>query len=1186
MKRLGYFFLLIIVFFSVFTIPSFADVEIGDKLPTKEDFDAKWNKIDSNIALTTETKGLAKTYYMSALSTLKDINDLNNLSKGFQDKLSTIDATIEKAKKVIDKPEVVFEETSETMSLDLEGASTLLKQVTASYIEDQRMLEQIKQSIDQRNARLEQINVRQGTISANRTKLLQSTINATSTDDVSDLNNKLMKIQLNRIDVEDKKLDLERQYLNKLADLLPLQQEDYARRVVYEKDKKDYLDGKVMYLQRQAAMDNLKRTTEQHKVIEQEFPDLKDQLAINEQILSDQTGDETPHQLVRYYQAKIVELKTLLKNIKQHEELIQRRIDVAGLDKEVGVHILEQLRNFPEPRELLNGQEKAKDDLFKIQRNQLRNNDLSSELADFQKLTNTIYQDVNTTYPKAAVIAVIKDILNERRDALAFVHEENYTLLQELIQINYLYDQVLTTIRQIRIKCSERLLWIQSYTPISAKTLKAAFQGFKQIYSVKEIKSCVKATYKYFIDNVQIGLVLIGLILFLTYMLLIMNRRMLSYLHSGKDSPRQMIKSMTMSLIYSLIIPFTYVIIMHVTANMFEAISKDGDILTIQLSWGFRIATSATWIWLLLLYLCRPNGPAFYFGWNNKLCSRIYRWSKRQFWIVLGIMLFFGSFLSAMELLMQMHELPLFHNQEAIEYNRLSYCILSIVLSLYYIKLFNPYYGLFGILNLAPNQTVESVKEKSGSKLFRLRCLQFIIVIMTLGIGLLISYGYELAGVCLYSLVTYGTIIFTLAAIVDSFMSVFLQQSKQHVINRIITRFRKFGKYVMSDSVFGMTVAGIELTGEEHAREVAEKEKKDLESAETLFVRIARTTRIVVWGVAVIILANAILRLAPAMDKIGNIELWRVKADTGEMITSSSSQAVTMENALDISQDTPAITSASNGTTNAMEAEALKKVKNVKIVTVYSLITAIVFLIACLYIARHVSDIIELVLSAFPITESARYGIKTMTSYCVAIVGFTLCLANLGVTWNNVQWIIAAASVGLGFGLKEIFANIVSGILILIERPIRVGDLVTVGNVTGNVLRISLRATIVRDFDYRELIVPNRQIIMNEIVNSSLTTPVMRGTIELSYHRYLEDPEKIMAELLETIYSVNGVLKEPAATVTIDHMDTKWVTTYHFVIYFYYNSSTHSILKMKTEFYDLANARFRECLTADGEAEN
>ena len=112
--------------------------------------------------------------------------------------------------------------------------------------------------------------------------------------------------------------------------------------------------------------------------------------------------------------------------------------------------------------------------------------------------------------------------------------------------------------------------------------------------------------------------------------------------------------------------------------------------------------------------------------------------------------------------------------------------------------------------------------------------------------------------------------------------------------------------------------------------------------------------------------------------------------------------------------------------------------------------------------------------------------------YAIAVVGIVLASNILGVSWSKVQWLVAALGVGLGFGLQEIVANFVSGLIVLGERPIRIGDVVTVGDVTGTVTRIRARATTVVDFDNKEVMIPNKAFITERVINWTLSNQTTR----------------------------------------------------------------------------------------------
>jgi potassium efflux system protein len=120
----------------------------------------------------------------------------------------------------------------------------------------------------------------------------------------------------------------------------------------------------------------------------------------------------------------------------------------------------------------------------------------------------------------------------------------------------------------------------------------------------------------------------------------------------------------------------------------------------------------------------------------------------------------------------------------------------------------------------------------------------------------------------------------------------------------------------------------------------------------------------------------------------------------------------------------------------------------------------------------------------------------------------------LGISWGRVQWLVAALSVGIGFGFQEIVANFISGLIILFERPVRVGDVVTIGDTTGTVTKIRIRATTVRNWDHQELLVPNKQFITGQLLNWTLSDALNRIVIRLGvdYNADVRLALRLMAE--------------------------------------------------------------------------
>ncbi|MCK6483478.1 MAG: mechanosensitive ion channel [Phycisphaerae bacterium] len=168
-------------------------------------------------------------------------------------------------------------------------------------------------------------------------------------------------------------------------------------------------------------------------------------------------------------------------------------------------------------------------------------------------------------------------------------------------------------------------------------------------------------------------------------------------------------------------------------------------------------------------------------------------------------------------------------------------------------------------------------------------------------------------------------------------------------------------------------------------------------------------------------------------------------------------------------------------------------------ITLMDLGAALVTLVLTFTAARNIPGLLEVaIMERLPLTPSSRFAIATITGYVLSVVGITIAFNAIGVGWSKVQWLAAAMTVGLGFGLQEIFANFISGLIILFERPIRVGDAVTVGGTSGIVTRIRMRATTIVDWDRKELIVPNKRFITGEVLNWTLTDLTIRLALPVS----------------------------------------------------------------------------------------
>lgn len=173
-------------------------------------------------------------------------------------------------------------------------------------------------------------------------------------------------------------------------------------------------------------------------------------------------------------------------------------------------------------------------------------------------------------------------------------------------------------------------------------------------------------------------------------------------------------------------------------------------------------------------------------------------------------------------------------------------------------------------------------------------------------------------------------------------------------------------------------------------------------------------------------------------------------------------------------------------------------------------------------------------------------GMCASLSTLFANIGYALVilltLSSLGVRWTNLAWIVSALSVGIGFGLQEIVKNFVSGLILLTERPVKVGDLISISGVEGDIRRINVRATEIQLSDRSIVIVPNSQLISQNLRNVTLGGSAQGvATLELMFPLDI-DPEQVQNLLYDTYHEHETILDKPAPFVRFSKLTPEGIT--------------------------------------------
>ncbi len=200
-------------------------------------------------------------------------------------------------------------------------------------------------------------------------------------------------------------------------------------------------------------------------------------------------------------------------------------------------------------------------------------------------------------------------------------------------------------------------------------------------------------------------------------------------------------------------------------------------------------------------------------------------------------------------------------------------------------------------------------------------------------------------------------------------------------------------------------------------------------------------------------------------------------------------------------------------------------------ITLGTVLYLAIVIVALFYVTGKLKTwIVERLLSGSHVELGVRHAIGTIVRYVVVTIGLLVIFQTAGINLSTLTVLFGALGIGVGFGLQSITNNFVSGIILLLERPIKVGDRIEVGDVHGDVVNISPRATTIVTNDNIAIIVPNADFISSKVINWSYTNRDVRFNFPVGVS-YSSDPEQVRTVLLEVATAHPGVLNEPGPSV-------------------------------------------------------
>jgi small-conductance mechanosensitive channel len=190
-----------------------------------------------------------------------------------------------------------------------------------------------------------------------------------------------------------------------------------------------------------------------------------------------------------------------------------------------------------------------------------------------------------------------------------------------------------------------------------------------------------------------------------------------------------------------------------------------------------------------------------------------------------------------------------------------------------------------------------------------------------------------------------------------------------------------------------------------------------------------------------------------------------------------------------------------------------------------------VLILIVLWVSRLLKKLLlRRILSRSHMDIGAQQATATLFHYVLLLLGLMIVLQTAGIDLTTLVVVAGAVGIGVGLGLQEVINNFISGLIILFERPIKIGDRIQVGDVNGGVVEIRARSTTVLTNDNVAIIIPNSKFITENVINWTFNDPKIRVPVPVGVS-YGSDPETVRRALLEAAGTVEAVLKDPPPSV-------------------------------------------------------
>jgi potassium efflux system protein len=770
------------------------------------------------------------------------------------------------------------------------------------------------------------------------------------------------------------------------------------------------------------------------------------------------------------------------------------RVQRAGLSNVIGQHLRSQRVRLPDAndlrqkmavreRELSRLVNRAEDQLLLVER--LADGEIDREVDErLQRWAADLPDDKRQVEEIRAELRAA--LIQQRETAAGLYAAINEYLDGTLLDLQNAQRDLYELVESYTDFIDERVLWIRSADVIDLADLLQTRDTLLRIVDSDEWLLVTRRISADMLRNVGLYVFAVGLIGALVALRRAMRRRLVQL---AEQTKRYTTDRFSLTL---LALPYTFMLAATLPAALWFiswrcGLAASGTALGVGLSDGFGRVAELLLLLELVRMICRPKGLGeAHFKWRAETLRAIRR-QLRWFTPMVVPLSFIVGLTSGTDV-----------HQDSL--GRLAFVAAMLASSVFLQRLFRPSGPLLR----------ETLAKRRGGWIDRLKYIWYPILVLgpiVMAVQSSLGYMYSVLQVEARAIDTAWLVVSILVGRNALLRGLFVTQRRLDIEQR---RKRRLAQIEAARQAGGEAAAGVTTEAfDSDMPIIAEEEEVDVAVLSAQTRQLLNTAVLVTTVVGLVIVWSSIL---PALNYMQTVKLW----------TPGTIEAVaSMEPVAAISPGMDNLASVPDTTEYGA-------------ITLGHLVRALIILAITVLVSRNIPGLLEIVLlQRLPISPSGRYAITTIARYLMIVIGLAAGFGAIGIGWSQVQWLAAAVTVGLGFGLQEIFANMVSGLIILFERPIRVGDTVTVGGVTGRVSRLRMRATTIVDWDRKELIIPNKEFVTGQIINWTLSDSILRLVIPVGI-AYGSDTKRAEELLREVAKADPSVLDDPAPNVVFE----------------------------------------------------